>query len=163
MAGLNRRESVQLSLTGMPKTDRILKRIAEKDAKKITRNSMRAGLRVAAKAQKAAVPVGKTKELKKSIGSSFKKSRKTGVTQAKSGVGVGKKKPKGWYGHLVALGTALRRRKRLKKGGKVYRGGLATGNIKPNDFIQKAWKSSESAVLATIARKAREGFARLGR
>lgn len=80
-------------VTGDRAIDKKLAALADQQKliKKIVRPAIAAGLRVAAKAMKAAVPAN-MKDAKKSIGSRFGKSQRTGTVMAKAGAAVGMKK-----------------------------------------------------------------------
>ena len=110
-------------ITGLPELEKTLKNLADKTADKIARSALRAGVVVVAKAEKAAAPVGKTGQLKASIGSRVGKGR-GGIFQAKAGVNVGKrtkakqaKGPMAPHAHLAALGTQPRMGLKLAKEG----------------------------------------------
>lgn len=151
---LDRRTKLELQLTGIKEIDRKLKRIVEKEAKKISRNALRAGARVGAKDLKNSVPTGKTKKLRKAVGSSFRKDRKAGVPVAKWGINVGKKRSQmARHGASVAAGTRDRTQKKT---------GKDTGAIKnPPPFVADSAKRSRMAVMAAVGKKAREGFKRI--
>ena len=78
-----------MSLTGDKELDRKFRRLADKAAKKVLSQGIRAGLMVVAKAIKSEIPVY-MKDSKKAIGTKLKKN-KQGEIIAKVGAGVGKK------------------------------------------------------------------------
>lgn len=80
-------------LTGDKELDKLLTDMQVGAVKKIMRPAIAAGLRVSAKAMKAAVPAN-MKSAKKAIGSRFNKSKRTGEVMAKAGAGVGMKAAK---------------------------------------------------------------------
>ncbi len=77
-------------VTGDKEIDRVLAGIQSGAVQKIMRPAISAGLRVATKAMKAAVPAN-MKDAKKAIGSRFNKSQRNGELMAKAGAGVGMK------------------------------------------------------------------------
>lgn len=80
-------------VTGDKELDKKLAELIEGAEKKIMRPAVAGGLRVAAKAMKAAVP-SNMKDAKKAIGSRFNKSKRTGEVMAKAGAAVGMKAAK---------------------------------------------------------------------
>lgn len=77
-------------VTGDRALDRKLAELSAGAVKKVMKPAIAAGLRVSAKAMKAAVP-GNMKSAKKAIGSRFNKSPRNGTVMAKAGAGVGMK------------------------------------------------------------------------
>jgi HK97 gp10 family phage protein len=157
-------------ITGLPELEKTLKNLADKTADKIARSALRAGVVVVAKAEKAAAPVGKTGQLKASIGSRVGKGR-SGIFQAKAGVNVGKrtkakqaKGPMAPHAHLAALGTQPRLRKRL--GGRFSNiknptpQQLSTGSGPANPFIRNAYNSARSRAMDAMSKQAAKTLAR---
>lgn len=160
------------SITGDKALDKKFKSLATKGARRAAVAAIRKGMTIAAKGIRKLAPVGPTKNLKKSIGSRIKKTKKTGTVEAKAGVNVGKKTQKQLdkaaarsgktakttknapHAHLVALGTKARKRKRL--GGKfAYLNPasdqqLRTGTMPRNDFVKQGWAASQSEAAAAI-------------
>ena len=80
-------------VTGHKAIDRRLRHLARKSANKAARAGLNKGVRIGAKELKKAVP-SRLKSVRATIGSSVKKSKKTGVTVAKFGFAVGKSRRK---------------------------------------------------------------------
>ena len=134
------------TLTGDKALDRKLKRLADKEAKKIARKAVRSGMAVVGKALKQAAP---DKPTRKSIGNRQKRSKGLLVT-AKIGINVAKKKNKKVYTALwTTLGTAVRKTK----------SGANRGRIQPQDFIPAAFAGSQSAAQAKMADVVQKGIA----
>ncbi|HWL09553.1 MAG TPA: hypothetical protein VNQ76_14180 [Planctomicrobium sp.] len=146
----------RLPLHGGMELDKRLRQLADKDARRIGRNAVRAGLRVGAKDLRKEVPVGVTKAVKKSVGISLKKDRqnRAGYAVGKWGVNVGKKRTQmAKHGFAVMAGTNEREQKTT---------GRSTGAIRINRKITfDAALKSRPAVFAKIAEKTREGLAKL--
>jgi HK97 gp10 family phage protein len=141
-------------LTGDERLHKKLRQLIEAGDKSAGK-AMRKGATKIAGAIRKEAPVGPSKTLKKSIGSKVKRSAKRGITDARAGIGVGKKKAKtARHGHLVGLGTTLRRRKKL--GGK-FAGvdnpsdtQLSTGTMPSNDFVKRGFRKGAAAALHAI-------------
>ncbi len=134
------------SLTGDKALDRRLRRLAEKEAKKIARKAVRSGMAVVGKALKQAAP---DKATRKSIGNRQKRSRGL-LVSAKIGVNVAKKKGKQVPTAIwTTLGTVVRKTK----------SGANRGSIKPQDFIPAAFAGSQSAAQAKMAEVVKAGIA----
>ncbi|WP_437231070.1 hypothetical protein SH661x_002314 [Planctomicrobium sp. SH661] len=145
-----------MALGGRMELDKRLMKLADKDARRISRNSVRAGLRVGAKDLRQAVPVGESKKIKKAVGISLKKDRnnKAGLDVGKWGVNVGKKRDQmAKHGFAVMAGTTERTQKTT---------GRSTGQIKITRRItfETALKS-RAAVVAKIAETTEKGLAKL--
>lgn len=177
--------SVSIIVTGDKELDRLLSSLPEKVQKKIARKALNAGLSIEVKAMRGAVPANMN-DMKKAIGKSIKKSKKTGVVEAKAGAAVGIKKAKmeamenkqkglraGRPGvgigarniHWFILGTEERttgsRKYRVKGGFRTRATGKAahpTGRIKPNHFIRQAAISVESQVYEKMESVIRAGL-----
>ncbi len=80
-------------VTGDRELDKKLATMSDKAQKKVLKPAIAAGLRVEAKAMKAAIPAN-MKDAKKAIGSRFNKSKRNGEEMAKVGAGVGIKSAK---------------------------------------------------------------------
>ena len=93
-----------VTFTGIKRLDHKLNRINKRDAGRIGRKAGRRGVSLLAKEIKSEAPVGKTRDLRRSTGSRFRKKRKQQVIEAKAGPNVAKKKDKQTsYGHVVAI------------------------------------------------------------
>lgn len=102
--------------------DRIVKatfeQLANKETRRAARKALTSGMQVLTKALKAASPVAKTeghsgRGLRQAIRSRHVRNKRTGIAEAKVGIGVGKKTPARTakmkpHFHLVALGTEPR-------------------------------------------------------
>lgn len=154
-------------LTGDKELEATLKRLSDKSADRVARSALGAGLSVLAKAMKKLAPVGKTGNLKQSIGRRLEKGKRGGTIVAKAGVNVGKGAQKKGrtapHSHLVVLGTKLRVRERL--GGKFAwithptPQQLSTGIMPSNPFIRNATQSSKGAVQAAMRKRAAKKLA----
>lgn len=138
-------------ITGDKELDRLLYQMGEKSVRKIARIPLGKGLTVVARAIRREVPTAITpgrsnKRIKQAIGKRNKKNRRKGYHEAKAGVHVGKKKG-AKHAHLLALGTAKR-----------YDNGRYTGAIKPNDFVQRGLRQSESAAMKRMDESFRQEF-----
>lgn len=177
--------SLSLSPSGIRQVDDRLLGFAVKDARKIQRSAVTAGLRVIAKAVKLEAPVGKTRRIKKAVGWRFKKFKRSGYLMAKVGSGVGKKKAQAkevFYAASVAQGTPPRFRRpnekfkrhqdpntgewkaRRRKGARATdkdNPTLATGKLGPNPFVRRGYQRSKDSALSTMAQKTKEGIRKL--
>lgn len=151
--GKYRRPKAELQLTGIKELDKKLKKLIDRDAKRIMRNAIRSGLRVGAKQLKDDVPVGKTKKLKKAVGHSLKRDKKLKATVGKWGINVGAKKGKAArHGPSLMTGT----KERFHKDGKGVGRIVLTGNV-----VQESYSKSSAAVHSTIIAKVREGLEKM--
>lgn len=146
------------SITGDKKLDRALAELGKRDASVARRAGVRGAMTIIARGIRSEVPVGKTKALKKSIGSRMAKAKRgpnKGTTEAKVGVNVGKKSGKrAPHSHLVALGTKERwtgTRTWKNKGGTVTK---STGNprayrgeMPSNDFVGRGFRKTSGQAL----------------
>ena len=146
-------------ITGEADLEATLKKLSDRTADKVARSALRAGLTVIARAMRKAAPRGPTGNLRKAIGSRLVRSRKTGVVTAKAGINVGKnRKGRAPHGHLVALGTKPRTRKRI--GGKFAfitspaPEQLRTGTMPANDFARRSSTSAQASMRMAMKNKA---------
>lgn len=153
--------------TGNRQVERMLRGMQNKDADRISKTCLRAGMGEYRKEIRKAAPVGATKELRASIGARLERNKKTNVVSAKVGINVGKrtkrviakrgKVHRAPHGHLVALGTKPRRRKRI--GGKFASitnptdQQLRTGQMTPNKFVSEASARAKPRAHAAMVRK----------
>lgn len=178
------------TISGLEKVRFKLKELDKKVQDKLSRESITASLKVIAKAIKSEVPSG-WKEGRKAIGWSFRKggsrSRHSGVTFAKAGVGAGVKKARRMKGgksregrkgvgqsasnfHWFVLGTKERstgsKRAGAHKAGaenrRVPTGGKIqrTGKLKPNAIVKRGSLKSKAAALAAMAKTLQAGIER---
>ena len=158
-------------LTGDKELERTLRKLADKAADRVARNTLGAGVTVINKAQRQAAPVGPTGNAKADIGKRNERNERSGVFEAKTGVGVGKKATKlrkgivnAPHGHLIALGTKPRTRKTI--GGKFSylkkptQQQLSTGTMPSNPFIKRAYESSRAAAQSKMKTAATKSLAR---
>ena len=144
------------AITGDKRTDRRLARLESRDAKRIGRRVVTAGVRVMAKGIKAEVPIASTaghsnKSTKRAIGWRNKKNRRTNVQEAKAGGNVGKKKgQRAPHIHLITIGT---RRRQTSSGAN-------RGRVSGNDFVKRAARKTRGAMVAKMRQSARENIAR---
>ena len=137
----------------------------------MARSTLGAGLTVINKAQRQAAPVGPTGNLKANIGKRNERNKRSGVFEAKTGIGVGKKSTKlrkgivnAPHGHLVALGTKPRTRKTI--GGKFSylknptQQQLSTGTMPSNPFIKQAYESARGNAQSRMKKAAEKSLAR---
>ncbi len=140
-----------------------LKLLQTKGQRAIARKSLGKGMTVMAGAMRKAAPVGKKKEVKKSIGQKLKKNRKTGLHESIVGINVGRKIRKKLrvgqvvgglvkgagsrakfqepHAHLNALGTKPRFHKKT---------GKFVGSMPRNPFIARAFMISNPPARRTI-------------
>ena len=162
-------------LTGNKEIEALLKKMADKEADKISRSALGAGLSVIAKAIKKAAPVGPTGNLRNSIGKRLEKGKKGGAITAKTGINVGKRTKKektagklttgrAPHAHLVALGTVARNRKSI--GGKFSyvktpsEQQLSTGTMPANPFAKVAASSAMASANAAMVKQAKKALAK---
>jgi hypothetical protein len=157
-------------LTGDKELEATLRKLADKEADKIARSALGAGLTALAKAEKKAAPVGKTGAVKASIGKRLERKKRSGVIVAKAGINVGKQTKKKQrtgrapHSHLVALGTKQRTRKTI--GGKFSyitkptEKQLNTGVMPKNDFIKRAATGATGSVMSAMHKQATKSLAR---
>jgi hypothetical protein len=156
-------------LTGVTELDNVLRQLQGPAANRIAKAALRAGIRAVAKGIYAAAPLGKTGRLRASIGSRLMTYGRQGMVNAKAGIDVGKTSATRMtyhapHGHLVALGTKPRWRKRL--GGKFAfmlsptSKQLRTGEGPPNDFVRRGYAASYPAVLANMHLAAKKQMAK---
>ena len=143
------------TITGDEQIDRRLIHLSQKGATRAARKAVNKGMKVIEKGIRAAAPVGKTQGLKKAVGSRNKRRRGAGISEAKIGIGVGKKRGVAApHAHLVALGTANRFRKKV--GGEFARfeekpgSSKATGTTPANDFVKRGFQGAESAAASAV-------------
>jgi HK97 gp10 family phage protein len=161
----------RIFLTGDKKLEATLKRLADKEADKIAKSALGAGLTVMVSAIRKAAPVGPTGNLKAGIGKRLEKGKRGGAFTAKAGINVGKRtkavlsrKNFGPHAHLVALGTKARIRKSI--GGKFgyitnpTPSQLSTGTMPKNPFVKHAASSSKTAVRAAMRKRAAKALAK---
>lgn len=158
-------------LTGDKELEATLRKLSDKAADRVARNTLGAGLTVINKAQRQAAPVGPTGNLKANIGKRNERNKRSGVFEAKTGVGVGKKSTKirkgivnAPHGHLVALGSQSRTRKAI--GGKFSylknptQQQLSTGTMPSNPFIKQAYESARGTAESRMKKAAEKSLAR---
>lgn len=172
MSGPGKRlPAASVVITGIPVLDRKFKYIAVKVARKACRSALGKGMTIVAREERRRVPRATTPghsndKIKTSIRGRQNRQRSTGIVTAKAGIDVGKKrlkskKARGTIGHLLATGTFPRFRKKARglfrsmrgtrKGRKVS---MATGFVKPNDFIGEAYSASKSQAMAVMIKTA---------
>jgi HK97 gp10 family phage protein len=160
-------------LTGDKEIEATLKALSDKSADKVAKSALGAGLTVIRGAIRKAAPVGKTGNLKASIGKRLEKGKRGKVFTAKAGINVGKKTKKekttgvmarAPHAHLVALGTQRRSRKVL--GGKFASitnpsaEQLTTGTMPANPFVNQAAASAMGAASLKMRKQAAKALAR---
>lgn len=162
------RMSARIYMTGDKQVERMLRNMQTKDADRISKRCIRAQLNEGVKEVRKGAPRGETKALAKSVGARLERKRKTHEVVGKFGINVGKRSKKAVasrgkthrapHGHLVALGTKLRTRKRI--GGK-FAGitnptaqQLRTGRMNPNKFVSEGTARARPKMAAAAQRKA---------
>ena len=148
------------SLTGDKELDRKFKRLADKAAKKVAAQGIRAGLRIIAKGIKAEIP-GHMKEARKAIGTRFKR-KKTGEVKAIVGGGVGKKKKlsQGRDRPGVGIGQPNIHWLLLGTNNRFQKSGASTGSTLPIPAVRLGFNKSEAAALQKIKDAIKKGIAR---
>lgn len=131
---------------------------------RIARSVENAGLRALVRAEKAAAPIGDTKQTRQSLGKSITLKNPIGLIEGKTGIGVAQKsRPAKPHAHFNA-GTKPRYRKSL--GGKfrwILRptaAQLRTGTMPANPFVSRAASSSTSAVQAAMTTAGQKALTR---
>ena len=150
-----------MSLTGDKALDRKFRRLADKAAKKVLAQGIRAGLRVIAKGIKAEIPPH-MKDAKKAIGSKLKKNKSGGIV-AKVGAAVGKKKkPAGPRAGRPGVGIARENIHWLLLGtnSRHKESGASTGSTVPIPAVRLGFAKSEAAAAQKIVDTVRKGIAR---
>ena len=151
--------SVHIIVTGDAKLDLALAQLDTRAQKRIARPAVIRAMTFLKKKIKKAAPVGPTGNLKKSIGSRFKKSR--GVTQGKVGIDVGEAAKRKYdvsapHGHLVALGTQQR----------TTESGANRGKMPANDFVSDTidgnWGATQALMKRVIEEKLEKELQKLG-
>ena len=136
------------SVTGLAQLDRKLKRLADRDARKVKRKAMGKGQAVLVKAIKAEIPADQ-KSIKKSIGRRYKKSRRSGEMEAKVGANVGKKKGKQVpQAHLVLAGTKER----------AHQSGKSTGRVEASEAVPRGYQSSKGTAMRVMLAEMQRGI-----
>jgi HK97 gp10 family phage protein len=164
-------------LTGDDAIEAMLKDLAEKEADRIAKSVLGAGLTVISKQMRKDAPKGPTGNLKKSIGKRLERGKRGGNFTAKAGINVGKRKrsradakgpetvsgvnvrPTAPHAHLVGLGTGPRRRRAIggSYGGRIKDPTpqqLSTGSMPANPFIREAYRKSQGAMQAAMRKRA---------
>jgi hypothetical protein len=147
------------ALTGDVALDLTLRALQINSANRVAKAALWPAVRMVGQAIRAVAPRGKTGNLKRSIGWKNYMSRRTGWSEAKAGVNVGKqsKARKGRtapHSHLVALGVPMRigARGRKRIGGMfsfiknptVHQ--LRTGEQAPNPFVRVGYAAVAGAI-----------------
>ena len=136
-----------VEITGQKFLDKKLAELSAKAAKRAGTSAVRAGMTEIAKGIRSEVPVGPTKNLKKSIGSKVAKSKggaRKGIAEARAGVNVGKKQVKhAPHSHLVAIGTGQR----------TTKSGANRGVMPANDFVKRGFNKAQAAAKAKMLAK----------
>ena len=146
------------SFTGERALDRRLEKLGEREAKKIARKAINKALTLLAKSIKEEAP---SKRTRKAIGRRFKKNKRTGVTEAKAGVNVGKKRgasTRAPHAHLIVTGTGNRSRRRLGGWAAGGSGRKGTGRMRPVDtgFVDRGIRRAGGKVERAIRQKVME-------
>jgi len=173
-------------ITGDKELEATLKGMADKAADRVARAALGGALSTVTKEIRSKAPVGKTKNLKTSIGSRFEKGSKRNAPVAKAGINVGKrtsarakklieKLGQGMvapHSHLVGLGTKQRIRKRI--GGRfasqandnlsqnltIDQAKLTTGTMPSNPFVKQAYEAANSKMGAAMRKRASKALDR---
>lgn len=122
--------------------------LANREIRRIDRNAVNRGITIIRKAIRGEVP-SHMKSIRRSIGGRFKKSKTTGLREAKVGSGVGKKKAAQIpHAHLILLGTKDRVQKST---------GRQVGRLKPLAAVRSGFAKSKSVADDAIRRGLRDG------
>jgi len=144
--------SAQIIVTGDKELDAKLASLPNKVQRKIARSALGKAMTLLLKEAKKKAPVGTTGALKSSLGRRFKRITRQGITQAKVGIDVGKRKSGATqsltapHGHLVALGTKQR----------FTKTGASRGRMPADDFFAQAHQSRREAVIDIMEKTIRE-------
>lgn len=139
--------------TGEKELEKILKTMSGRAAERISSAALSGGLTVLRREMRKAAPVGKTGQLKKSIGSRNEKNKRNGIRTAKAGINVGRTRKttvRAPHGHLVALGTKER----------FTKSGASRGRVVANGFIQSATSAAQGQLTAAMVKRAKKTLER---
>jgi hypothetical protein len=140
-----RKAPVKIELVGFPTVQRVIKELAavhgDRAERRLARAAISAGLSELVKIERNAAPKGT--RIRQAIGSRFKKSRRTGVHEAKAGLNVGKKNGTAPHAHFFVLGTQPRYTKTRK----------FLGKMTANDFLKRAVEAGSSRVESAMLRR----------
>lgn len=160
-------------ITGDKELEANLRKLGDRIADKVAKSAIRGMMTATASGIRKEAPVGKTRGLRKSIGSRLEKGRRGRSPTAKVGVGVGKqrktaaklnKRATAPHRHLVALGTVARTRKRIGGRFSYLRNPtaeqLSTGIMPANPFVKRGVAASRSKAAASSRRRAQKTLAK---
>jgi len=141
-------------LTGDKQLDATLRDMATAGANRVAKSTIRAGLNV----MQSEIKKAAKGRIKDEIGKKFKNIGRTSRLEAKTGVGVGKRKQtdpkKEPIGHFYAVGTKHRTRKRI--GGRFgylknpTKRQLSTGQMPARPFVKQAVSSAAPTAAAKM-------------
>lgn len=129
-----------VKLTGFEDLEAIFRYMSQADQKKIQISAFKRAVKPTVDAAKSNVPLGKTRNLYKSIG--------TSTIRNEVGIYVGariKGGNKGYIGHIVEEGTV--ERFYITKNGKRHN----TGRMRYTGFFKRAADSTETEVINSVA------------
>lgn len=159
MASLNKS---QINLTGFKELEAALLKLPEELAKKVEADALRGGMTPVRKAaQTYAKRVRDTGQLYKSIGLNIRRVRKKGQNINRYTARVG---PRGGFG--IILGTKSRGKnkgKPIRRDPRFYAHLIeyGTSSQPARPFIRPAIESSESAIIAGLAKGYEKGMAKI--
>lgn len=128
---------VNIDATSVQHLEEFFQELSDKDQRKIFLTAYRKSVKPLLADAKAAAPVGKTGNLRNSIGTSELPNEIAILAGTL-------KRRKGWHGHLVENGTVERFR-RTKSGKQV-----STGKMVGTHFFEKAYNANEEAIVNSV-------------
>lgn len=131
---------MDIRLTGVKEIDQVLKGLPKQVNHKIVQSANVQAVKPLVEKAKLTAPEGPTGNLVDSIGSvKLPARRATNLGEVHVGPRRGGRN-KGHHGHLIEYGTTVRKNKK----------GANRGRISPKPFMEPAWESTKSRVLANV-------------
>lgn len=109
--------------------------------RRLARSAVGVGLRIAAKSIKNAAPKGS--RIKRSVGTRFKRNRRSGVHEAKAGLNVGGKQGTAPHAHFFTLGTGRR----------MTATGENRGMMRPDPFVRDSISGDRGAIVSAMQKQ----------
>jgi hypothetical protein len=133
---------IRFDLSGFAGVEEVLQALGKKHGdtveRKLARAALGAALTKSAQLIRKAAPA--RTRIKKSIGTRFKKNKRSGVHEAKAGLNVGNKHGTAPHAHFFVLGTDYR----------FTKSGAARGKIIPNKFVRLAIAAGSSQIIKAM-------------
>jgi hypothetical protein len=139
-----RKPALQFELSGFGPVSSVIAELSRPYGnsveRRLSRAALGAGLTESAKLIRRAAPKGS--RIKASVGTRFKKNRRTGQHEAKAGLNVANKSGTAPHAHFFVLGTQRRK----------TRDGRNRGKVEANRFVRRAMAGGSSVITAMIRR-----------